>query len=103
MYSLAETPLGKRRGCLPCVQVMMFSATLHSQDVKDIAQRVCHQPILIDLKVGSRYCHTSLDAITRLCFSTLAPGQSPCRSCCTEVDECQGFKRSEMALHVHAG
>ena len=42
------------RGRSPALQVMMFSATLHSQEVKDIAQRVCHQPILIDLKVGSR-------------------------------------------------
>ena len=31
----------------------MFSATLHSDEVKDIAKRICHQPILIDLKVGT--------------------------------------------------
>lgn len=31
----------------------MFSATLHSDEVKDIAKRICHQPILIDLKVCS--------------------------------------------------
>ena len=29
----------------------MFSATLHSDEVKDIAKRICHQPILVDLKV----------------------------------------------------
>ena len=31
----------------------MFSATLHSDEVKDIAKRICHQPVLIDLKVGT--------------------------------------------------
>lgn len=30
---------------------MMFSATLHSEEVQDIARRICHQPILVDLKV----------------------------------------------------
>ena len=28
----------------------MFSATLHSDEVRDIAKRICHQPILVDLK-----------------------------------------------------
>ena len=39
------------QGVLCPVQVMMFSATLHSEDVKSIAARICHQPILVDLKV----------------------------------------------------
>lgn len=29
----------------------MFSATLHSHEVRDIAKRICHQPTIIDLKV----------------------------------------------------
>lgn len=29
----------------------MFSATLHSDEVKDIASRICQDPSLVDLKV----------------------------------------------------
>lgn len=29
----------------------MFSATLHSQEVKDAAAKICQQPIVVDLKV----------------------------------------------------
>lgn len=28
----------------------MFSATLHSDDVKDVATRICQNPTLVDLK-----------------------------------------------------
>lgn len=33
------------------MQVLMFSATLHSQEVKDVAGKICQQPIVVDLKV----------------------------------------------------
>ena len=33
------------------MQVLMFSATLHSQEVKDVAAKICQQPIVVDLKV----------------------------------------------------
>ena len=36
---------------LPCWQVLMFSATLHSEDVKQFAARICRHPTLVDLKV----------------------------------------------------
>ena len=39
------------------MQVLMFSATLHSQEVKDVASKICQQPIVVDLKV--RKCMTS--------------------------------------------
>ncbi|BDA42848.1 ATP-dependent RNA helicase DDX1 [Coccomyxa sp. Obi] len=32
------------------LQVLMFSATLHSDEVKDIASRICQDPSLVDLK-----------------------------------------------------
>ena len=35
----------------PAAQVLMFSATLHSDDVKQFAARVCRHPTLVDLKV----------------------------------------------------
>ena len=36
----------------------MFSATLHSQEVKDVAAKICQQPIVVDLKVWHmhKYC-----------------------------------------------
>lgn len=37
------------------MQVLMFSATLHSQEVKDVAAKVCQQPIVVDLKVWHKY------------------------------------------------
>jgi superfamily II DNA/RNA helicase len=36
------------------VQVLMFSATLHSPEVKRLAAAICQQPMLVDLKVGTR-------------------------------------------------
>jgi hypothetical protein len=33
------------------LQVMMFSATLHSDEVKQMAARICQNPILVDMKV----------------------------------------------------
>lgn len=36
---------------LVCAQVLLFSATLHSDEVKSIAARICRNPILVDLKV----------------------------------------------------
>jgi superfamily II DNA/RNA helicase len=32
------------------LQVLMFSATLHSLEVKRLAAAICHQPMLVDLK-----------------------------------------------------
>ncbi|KAK9822994.1 hypothetical protein WJX81_003865 [Elliptochloris bilobata] len=32
------------------LQVLLFSATLHSPEVREIAERVCHQPIWVDQK-----------------------------------------------------
>ncbi len=29
----------------------MFSATLHSDEVKDVAAKICQKPIVVDLKV----------------------------------------------------
>ena len=29
----------------------MFSATLHSDEVKDVAAKICQNPIVVDLKV----------------------------------------------------
>ena len=40
--------------CAVGLQVLMFSATLHSQDVKDVAAKICQQPIVVDLKVSTR-------------------------------------------------
>ena len=31
----------------------MFSATLHSDDVKQMAAKLCRNPTLVDLKVGA--------------------------------------------------
>jgi len=33
------------------IQVLMFSATLHSEEVTAAADRLCQNPILVDLKV----------------------------------------------------
>ena len=33
----------------------MFSATLHSNDVKAMAAQICQNPILVDLKVSHLY------------------------------------------------
>ena len=35
-----------------CLQVLMFSATLHSDEVRNAASRICQNPILVDLKVS---------------------------------------------------
>jgi len=35
------------------LQVLMFSATLHSDEVKDVAAKICQKPIVVDLKVLS--------------------------------------------------
>lgn len=35
-----------------CPQVLLFSATLHSDDVKKIAAKICRNPTLVDLKVS---------------------------------------------------
>lgn len=34
----------------PSPQVLMFSATLHSPEVKRLAAAICQQPMLVDLK-----------------------------------------------------
>lgn len=34
----------------------MFLATLHSQEVKDVASKICQQPIVVDLKVRKCTC-----------------------------------------------
>jgi ATP-dependent RNA helicase DDX1 len=31
--------------------VLLFSATLHSPEVKSLSQTICQNPILVDLKV----------------------------------------------------
>ena len=36
--------------CQTALQVLLFSATLHSPEVREIAERVCYQPIWIDQK-----------------------------------------------------
>lgn len=33
------------------LQVLMFSATLHSEEVRSVAAKICQNPILVDLKV----------------------------------------------------
>lgn len=38
------------------MQVLMFSATLHSQEVKDVVSKICQQPIVVDLKVRKYTC-----------------------------------------------
>ena len=45
------------------MQVLMFSATLHSQEVKDVASKICQQPIVVDLKV--RKCTSSEQLLLR--------------------------------------
>lgn len=35
------------------VQVLMFSATLHSQEVMDCSKKICQNPVLVDLKVSA--------------------------------------------------
>ena len=42
--------------CYPCLQVLMFSATLHSEEVKSMAEKLCQNPMLVDLKVSSLQC-----------------------------------------------
>ena len=34
----------------------MFSATLHSEEVKSMAEKLCQNPMLVDLKVSSVQC-----------------------------------------------
>ena len=33
------------------MQVLMFSATLHSEEVRSTASKICQNPTLVDLKV----------------------------------------------------
>lgn len=33
------------------MQVLMFSATLHSEEVRSTANKICQNPTLVDLKV----------------------------------------------------
>jgi superfamily II DNA/RNA helicase len=35
---------------LSCLQVLLFSATLHSPEVRALAAKICQNPIIIDLK-----------------------------------------------------
>ena len=42
--------------CHLCLQVLMFSATLHSEEVKSMAEKLCQNPMLVDLKVSSVQC-----------------------------------------------
>lgn len=35
------------------LQTLMFSATLHSPAVRDLAIKICHNPIFVDLKVSN--------------------------------------------------
>ena len=48
----------------------MFSATLHSDEVKDIASRICQDPSLVDLKVQPTHL-PSLCSSLRLSFSCM--------------------------------
>ena len=64
----------------------MFSATLHSDEVKDVAAKICQKPIVVDLKVLSmsmcstamRCCHTIIAEIHRFLMA-------PCVSHMTEM------------------
>lgn len=38
----------------------MFSATLHSDEVKDVAAKICQKPIVVDLKVCLLVCTHSM-------------------------------------------
>lgn len=38
----------------------MFSATLHSEEVKDVAGKICQKPIVVDLKVCRYKEHQNL-------------------------------------------
>ncbi|KAL3160771.1 hypothetical protein ABBQ38_009184 [Trebouxia sp. C0009 RCD-2024] len=44
------------------LQVLMFLATLHSQEVKDVASKICQQPIVVDLK-GKEYVPETVDHV----------------------------------------
>ena len=47
----APLPLGLIQ-CKPStLQVLLFSATLHSPSVREVAERLCQNPTLVDLKV----------------------------------------------------
>jgi superfamily II DNA/RNA helicase len=50
----------------PPVQVLLFSATLHSAEVKSLSQTICQNPILVDLKVGVR-------SVTLICPCDVIP------------------------------
>ena len=86
-------------GCEDCrpLQVMMFSATLHSDEVKEIAKRICHQPILIDLKVCSRMISCTQKRHSPACSTRAAEYSSghvttrPCRN--IPFASCQGHSR----------
>ncbi|KAL0042243.1 hypothetical protein WJX77_007018 [Trebouxia sp. C0004] len=44
------------------LQVLMFSATLHSDEVKDVAAKICQKPIVVDLK-GKEYVPDTVDHV----------------------------------------
>ena len=60
------------------IQVLMFSATLHSQEVKDAAAKICQQPIVVDLKV-------CLGLLTSLLNQTKAQTMGVCLVVCAEL------------------
>lgn len=65
------------------LQVLMFSATLHSAEVRATAENVCQNPTLVDLKVAPINSEPGLDTvIVRLKGFWTATSQYfiPCRA-----------------------
>ena len=81
------------------LQVLLFSATLHSPEVREIAERVCYQPIWIDQKARTVLLLTSG-------FWACASRHVKQRHTVTGVLRCVvqgGVKFCWVLAHTHAG
>ena len=50
------------------LQVLLFSATLQSPEVKDLAAKICTNPILVDLKVWLLSTRAATSSSIFCCF-----------------------------------
>ena len=71
----------------------MFSATLHSEEVKSMAEKLCQNPMLVDLKVGSLQCsqRTEPPAVHSRLKPSLAGGRDMHMVClppCAQLQQC---------------
>jgi hypothetical protein len=62
VHALAQDAIMKLFGRLPKggegatrLQTLMFSATLHAPEIRELADKICQNPVFIDLKVSN--CH----------------------------------------------